>query len=35
LEATQANSFAIASELAQQGEIQLGSAVNRFLSVSA
>ncbi len=30
LEAAQANSFAIASELAQQGEIQLASAVNRF-----
>ena len=30
LEAAQANSFAIASELAQQSEIQLGSAVNRF-----
>lgn len=30
LEAAQANSFAIASELAQQSEIQLASAVNRF-----
>lgn len=30
LEAAQANSFAIASELANQSEIQLGSAVNRF-----
>ena len=30
LEAAQANSFAIASELANQSEIQLGSAINRF-----
>lgn len=30
LEAAQANSFAIASELANQSEIQLASAVNRF-----
>lgn len=30
LEAAQANSFAIASELASQSEIQIGSAVNRF-----
>ncbi len=30
LEAAQANSFAIASELAGQSEIQLASAVNRF-----
>lgn len=30
LETAEANSFAIASELAQQNQIQLGSAVNRF-----
>jgi hypothetical protein len=30
LEVAQANSFAIASELANQSEIQLDSAVNRF-----
>ena len=30
LEAAQANSFAIASELAQQSEIGLASAINRF-----